>query len=85
MMIRRLAIAMFLVAIWAGRRVCGLAGDKPDGQRWWSHVLVLADDQLEGRGTGSPGHRKAAEYWRESSSGPGSNPPGPRGTCSQSG
>ena len=39
-----------------------LAEGKPDGQRWWSHVLVLADDRLEGRGTGSPGHRKAAEY-----------------------
>jgi Zn-dependent M28 family amino/carboxypeptidase len=34
----------------------------PDGQRWWSHVLALADDKLEGRNTGSEGHRKAAEY-----------------------
>src|SRR5277367_5762011 len=38
------------------------AGDVPDGQRWWSHIAVLADDQLEGRNTGSAGHRKAAEY-----------------------
>ena len=38
------------------------AGDVPDGQRRWSHVTVLADDKLEGRNTGSPGHRKAAEY-----------------------
>ena len=38
------------------------AADVPDGQRWWSHVLVLADDRLEGRNTGSEGHRKAAEY-----------------------
>jgi Zn-dependent M28 family amino/carboxypeptidase len=38
------------------------AGDVPDGLRWWSHVSVLADDKLEGRDTGSPGHRKAAEY-----------------------
>ena len=38
------------------------ADDKPDGQRWWSHVLVLADDRLEGRNTGSVGHRQAAEY-----------------------
>jgi Zn-dependent M28 family amino/carboxypeptidase len=38
------------------------AGDMPDGQRWWSHVAVLADDKLEGRNTGSVGHRKAAEY-----------------------
>ena len=38
------------------------AVDVPDGQRWWSHVSVLADDKLEGRNTGSAGHRKAAEY-----------------------
>jgi Zn-dependent M28 family amino/carboxypeptidase len=38
------------------------AGDAPDGSRWWSHVRVLADDRLEGRDTGSEGHRKAAEY-----------------------
>ena len=38
------------------------AGDVPDGQRWWSHVTVLADDKLEGRNTGSAGHLKAAEY-----------------------
>ncbi len=35
---------------------------EPDGARWWSHVAVLADDALEGRNTGSPGHRKAADY-----------------------
>ena len=33
-----------------------------DGPRWWSHVKFLADDKLEGRNTGSEGHRKAAEY-----------------------
>ncbi len=32
------------------------------GERWWSHVRYLADDQLEGRETGSEGHRKAAAY-----------------------
>lgn len=30
--------------------------------RWWSHVMYLADDSLEGRNTGSVGHKKAAEY-----------------------
>lgn len=30
--------------------------------RWWSHIAFLADDRLEGRDTGSPGYRKAAEY-----------------------
>jgi Zn-dependent M28 family amino/carboxypeptidase len=34
----------------------------PEARRWWSHILFLADDKLEGRETGSPGHRRAAEY-----------------------
>ncbi|HET8549442.1 MAG TPA: hypothetical protein VFL57_15625, partial [Bryobacteraceae bacterium] len=33
-----------------------------EGTRWWKHVEYLASDKLEGRNTGSPGHRKAAEY-----------------------
>jgi Zn-dependent M28 family amino/carboxypeptidase len=39
-----------------------LAATAPDGARWWSHVEFLASDKLEGRNTGSPGHKKAAEY-----------------------
>lgn len=31
-------------------------------ERWWEHVKFLADDRLEGRNTGSAGHREAAEY-----------------------
>src|SRR5438874_778667 len=34
----------------------------PDATRWWSHILFLADDKLEGRETGSEGHRRAAAY-----------------------
>ncbi len=37
----------------------------PDGERWWSHVKFLADDKLEGRNTGSEGHRVAARYVSE--------------------
>jgi hypothetical protein len=37
----------------------------PDGERWWSHVKFLADDKLEGRNTGSEGHRIAARYVAE--------------------
>src|SRR5947209_1584661 len=33
-----------------------------DADRWWAHVKVLADDSMEGRNTGSPGHKRAAEY-----------------------
>src|SRR5436305_13461038 len=33
-----------------------------EGDEWWSHVRVLADDNMEGRNAGSPGHKRAAEY-----------------------
>src|SRR5580700_4875363 len=33
-----------------------------EGTRWWSHIQVLADDNMEGRNTGSKGHRRAAQF-----------------------
>ena len=33
-----------------------------EGARWWSHVQILADDRMEGRDTGSEGHRRAAQF-----------------------
>src|ERR1700730_3436063 len=33
-----------------------------DGKRWWSYVEALANDGMQGRNTGIPEHRKAAEY-----------------------
>ena|ERR1035438_9443093 len=33
-----------------------------EGKRWWSHIESLANDSMEGRNTGSPGHLKAARY-----------------------
>jgi hypothetical protein len=62
MTFRRLAVVAVYASICAVSALDARAGGEVDGKRWWSHVLVLADDQLEGRGTGSPGHRKAAEY-----------------------
>jgi Zn-dependent M28 family amino/carboxypeptidase len=32
---------------------------------WWAHIVFLADDKLQGRDTGSDGHRKAAQYVAE--------------------
>lgn len=32
------------------------------GNAWWSHVQVLADDKLQGRGTGTDGYEAAAKY-----------------------
>ena len=33
-----------------------------EGKLWWSHVQFLADDNLQGRDTGSEGFHKAVEY-----------------------
>jgi len=33
-----------------------------DGKSWWDHVKVLADDNMEGRETGSAGLRRAEAY-----------------------
>lgn len=32
------------------------------GERWWAHMEFLANDSMRGRETGSPEHRKAADY-----------------------
>jgi Peptidase family M28 len=46
------------------------------GNRWWSHVQFLADDKMEGRDTGSPGHAKAAEYMAQQFHAAGLQPAG---------
>ncbi len=38
------------------------AAAQTPAERWWSHVEFLASDKLEGRDTGSEGHRLAAQY-----------------------
>ena len=40
----------------------GFAAPNGEGARWWSYVEALANDQMQGRLTGSPEHRKAAQY-----------------------
>lgn len=34
----------------------------PAATAWWAHIQYLASDRLEGRASGSPGHRLAADY-----------------------
>jgi Zn-dependent M28 family amino/carboxypeptidase len=46
------------------------------GKLWWSHVQFLADDGLEGRGTGSEGFEKAATYMAEQFRAAGLEPAG---------
>src|SRR5438034_9371834 len=56
------ARAMVARAVFASAAVLLAAPKAPDASRWWAHILFLADDKLEGRETGSEGHRRAAEY-----------------------
>ncbi len=48
---------LVLLAGPAGAQTSALPADA-----WWGHVTALADDSMRGRLTGSPEHRKAAEY-----------------------
>src|SRR5687768_2047970 len=54
-----LVAAAFFAASIRGRA----SGD--EAARWWAHVTFLASDELEGRDTGSEGHRQAAAYVAE--------------------
>jgi hypothetical protein len=59
---KKIAIASALATAASCVLTVSLVGAAPDGARWWSYVEFLASDKLEGRNTGSEGHRKAAEY-----------------------
>src|ERR1700723_1596058 len=72
----------FLVVVVAGSLLLSSfsrAKDLPDGQRWWSHVTVLASDRLEGRKTGSAGYLAAANYVAREFARLGLKPAGPNG------
>jgi Zn-dependent M28 family amino/carboxypeptidase len=55
----RRVLTVTVMAMLAG--TMGLRGDDT-AARWWSHVEALANDGMEGRNTGSPAHKRAAEY-----------------------
>ena len=50
-----------------------------DGASWWQYVKVLADDKMEGRGTGTEGLRKAEAYTVEQLEKSGLEPAGEKG------
>jgi Zn-dependent M28 family amino/carboxypeptidase len=54
------------------------SAEEPAAQ-WWAHVVYLADDAMQGRDTGSPEHRKAAEYVADHFKRAGLGPGGTRG------
>jgi hypothetical protein len=54
-MLRRGLICLAIVSL-------TLTSLRADANRWFAHVRYLADDGMAGRNTGSPEHRRAAEY-----------------------
>ena len=50
-----------------------------DGKSWWDYVRVLADDNMEGRETGSEGLKKAQSYVVEQLKKAGLEPAGTNG------
>jgi Zn-dependent M28 family amino/carboxypeptidase len=72
-----LACALMLLAV-------GICADQQsalffDGNSWWEHVRVLADDNMEGRDTGSEGLRRAQAYVVEQLQKDGLRPAGVKG------
>jgi Zn-dependent M28 family amino/carboxypeptidase len=53
---------LFLPLVMAGAMATAVRVASEPAQRWWAHVTFLAGDDMKGRDTGSPEHRKAAEY-----------------------
>lgn len=50
-----------------------------DGKSWWHHVEVLAGDDMEGRGTGTPGLERAEAYVVDQLKASGIPPAGSKG------
>src|SRR4030095_6836341 len=56
-----LAVKVVLCVI-AAAGLCAAQDWDAKGKAWWAHIHYLADDKLEGRGTGTEGFAKAAAY-----------------------
>lgn len=54
--------ALLLALVAATGSVGRATEPNAETRRWWAHVEALSNDSMEGRDTGSEGHRKAAAY-----------------------
>lgn len=59
--------------------IAGPLRAEPRADAWWAHVAVLADDRMEGRLTGTPGHDRAAAYVADRFRAYGLRPAGTKG------
>src|SRR5580704_7821274 len=77
MLKKLLLVASFLVAVCAFS--AQVAPTHFDGKTWWDYVKVLADDNMEGRETGSAGLQRAEAYIVEQLKQAGLQPAGTNG------
>jgi Zn-dependent M28 family amino/carboxypeptidase len=75
----------FLLALLLSLSLCqsmwsqGVKPPPNDARDWWAHIQFLADDKLQGRDTGSEGHRVAAQYIADNFKRAGLKPAGTNG------
>ena len=77
-MSRAVSAILSISVVVAGALVPAQAADDASA-RWWAHVSFLANDDLQGRDTGSEGHKKAAAYVAEQFKAAGLAPAGTSG------
>src|SRR5271165_3839248 len=77
MLKKLLPVAILLVAIYTFSQAA--APTHFDGKSWWDYVKVLADDNMEGRETGSPGLQRASAYVVDQLKKDGLQPAGSKG------
>jgi len=80
-MLKRLVVLAVLCTALVAQNPSSPASAVPnfDGKSWWDYVKVLADDNMEGRETGSEGLRKAQAYIVEQLKSDGLQPAGSNG------
>ena len=80
-MLKRLVVIAVLCTALVAQNPSSPASAAPnfDGKSWWDYVKVLADDNMEGRETGSEGLRKAQAYIVEQLKSDGLQPAGSNG------
>ena len=61
-MLRLLVLLALLPTAVLAQGVPVTPADQAAGQAWWSQVQVLADDNMQGRLTGSEAYMRAAKY-----------------------
>src|SRR5450755_1447442 len=78
-MLKRLPLFLLLSTALVAQNFAKTTSPKFDGNSWWGYVKVLADDNMEGRETGSPGLQRAAAYIVEQLQKDGLQPAGVNG------